>query len=82
MKTYIRRQQHKTFKHQDIKQKKTGQSIKFVFFWRGPFQVVEKVTYVLLKINCGRNGTLSVIHIDWVRKVRPQNLPREIERDK
>ena len=59
--------------------KKTGQSIKFVFFWRGPFKVVEKMSDVLLKINCGRNGTLSVIHIDRVRKVRTQNLPREIE---
>ena len=59
--------------------KKTGQSIKFVFFWRGPYKVVEKMSDVLLKINCGRNGTLSVIHIDRVRKVRTQNLLREIE---
>ena len=41
--------------------------------------MIETVSDVLLKINCGRNGTISVIHIDRVRKVRKQNLPIETE---
>ena len=50
--------------------KKTGHSEKITSFWRGPFQVIEKLSDVLLKINCGRNGIIQVVHIDRVPKVR------------
>ena len=59
--------------------KKTGQTHKFTSFWRGPFEVIEILTEVLLKINCGRNGTVATIHIDRVRKVRNQILRGESE---
>ena len=48
--------------------KKTGQTYKFTSFWRGPFEVIEILTEVLLKINCGRNGAVATIHIDRVVK--------------
>ena len=54
--------------------KKTGQTHKFVPFWRGPFEVVGKISEILLKINCGRNEGIQTIHIDRVRKVRDQTL--------
>ena len=59
--------------------KKTGQTHKFTSFWRGPFEVIEILTEVLLKINCGRNGAVATIHIDRVRKVRNQILRGESE---
>ena len=59
--------------------KKTGQSHKFTPFWRGPFEVMEKMSEVLLKINCGRNRGIVTIHIDRVRKVRNQILRGESE---
>ncbi|MCG8048998.1 MAG: DDE-type integrase/transposase/recombinase [Candidatus Thiodiazotropha endolucinida] len=59
--------------------KKTGQTGKFASFWKGPYKVSEKLSDVLLKINCGRNGTPQVVHIDRVRKIRQQILPRETE---
>lgn len=59
--------------------KKSGESHKFVQFWRGPFKVTEKVSEVLLKIKCGRNEGIQTIHIDRVRKVRYQTLIGESE---
>ena len=59
--------------------KKTGQSSKLASFWKGPFQVNGKLSDILLKINCGRNGTIQTVHIDRVRKIRKQILLRETE---
>ena len=59
--------------------KKPGETVKFKQFWKGPFQVVEKLSDVLLNINCGRNGTLQVIHVNRVRKARKQTLIGESE---
>ena len=59
--------------------KKTGQSHKFVPFWKGPYEVMEKISTVLLKIDCGRNRGIVTIHVDRVRKVRKQTLRYESE---
>ena len=59
--------------------KKPGETVKFKQFWIGPFQVVEQLSDLLLNINCGRNGTLQVIHINRVRKARKQTLIGESE---
>ena len=45
-------------------QKKVGCSSKLTSFWRGPFDVVAKLSKVLYRVNCGRNGKDQVIHCD------------------
>ena len=57
--------------------KRAGQTIKFCSFWRGPFKVMEKLCDVLYIIDCGRNGSHQVIHIDRLKKVKPQTLANE-----
>ena len=59
--------------------KKVGCSPKLTSFWRGPFEVKKKVSEVLYEINCGRNGTNSVIHCDRIRKKVEQRLSWEAE---
>ncbi|MCG8035056.1 MAG: hypothetical protein JAZ03_23165, partial [Candidatus Thiodiazotropha taylori] len=59
--------------------KKSGQSPKLSLFWRGPFEVIDIISEVLLDINCARNGGIQTIHIDRVRKVRNQTLFGESE---
>ena len=54
--------------------KRSEWSPKFTSYWRGPFQILEKVATVLYKVNCGRSGSEQVIHTDRLRKVRPQVL--------
>lgn len=54
--------------------KRSEWSPKFTSYWRGPFQILEKVATVLYKVNCGRSGSAQVIHTDRLRKVRPQVL--------
>ena len=57
--------------------KKIGNSSKFTSFWKGPFQVKEKLSDVLYKVDCGRAGSIQVIHVDRLRKVREQVLTGE-----
>ena len=59
--------------------KGAGQTIKFCSFWRGPFKVIEKLCDVLYVVDCGRNGTHQVIHIDRLKKAKPQTLANEVE---
>ena len=58
--------------------KRSEWSPKFTSYWRGPFQILEKVATVLYKVNCGRSGSAQVIHTDRLRKVRPQVLLGEL----
>lgn len=58
--------------------KKVGHSSKLTSYWRGPFQVSNKLFDVLYKVNCGRSGSTSVIHCDRMRKAKEQVLAGEV----
>lgn len=57
--------------------KKIGCSPKFTQYWRGPYEVIGKLSNYLYKVNCGRRGTLQVIHCDRLRKAKSQMLAGE-----
>ena len=57
--------------------KKVGTSGKFTSYWKGPFQVVGKMSDVLYSIDCGRNGSNQVIHCDRIRSCPQQVLKGE-----
>ena len=57
--------------------KKVGCSSKLTSYWRGPFQVFDKLSDSLYKVNCGREGQVQVIHCDRLRKAKQQVLARE-----
>lgn len=59
--------------------KQSGQSSKLCSFWRGPFQIKEKLCEVLYVVNCGRNGTHQVIHVNRLKLARSQLLSGEVE---
>ncbi|KAH3699593.1 hypothetical protein DPMN_074551 [Dreissena polymorpha] len=54
-------------------------SPKFTSYWRGPYRVLEKLTCVLYKVDCGRAGATRVIHSDRMRKVRSRLLLGETD---
>ncbi|KAH3848955.1 hypothetical protein DPMN_091340 [Dreissena polymorpha] len=54
-------------------------SPKFTSYWSWPYRVLEKITCVLNKVDCGRAGATQVIHTDRMRKVRSQLLLGETD---
>ena len=58
-------------------QGKTGYSPKLTSYWRGPFQVMSKLSEVLYKINCGRKGKEQVVHCDRIKICKAQELRGE-----
>ena len=57
--------------------KKIGSTLKLTSYRRGPYQVIDKLSDALYKVNCGREGLVQVIHCDRLRKARQQVLARE-----
>ncbi|MCG8044654.1 MAG: DDE-type integrase/transposase/recombinase, partial [Candidatus Thiodiazotropha endolucinida] len=57
--------------------KPVGLSWKLTPFWKGPFQVLEKVSGVLYKVNCGRNKSPQIIHCDRMKSCKGQILRNE-----
>jgi hypothetical protein len=45
-------------------QKKKRCTPKFTSFWRGPFNILEKLSEVLYEVDCGRNNEPQIIHCD------------------
>ena len=91
----IRRQKHchdmrmsyQTFEKGDkvyvfFPQRRIGCSSKLTSFWRGPFEVMEKLSEVLYKVDCGRNGKEQIIHCDRMKACREQRLRDEHKYDK
>lgn len=58
-------------------QRKTGCSPKLTSCWRGPFQVLAKISEVLYKVNCGRNGKEQMVHCDRMKACKAQVLRGE-----
>lgn len=58
-------------------QRKTGCSPKLTSYWRGPFQVLAKISEVLYKVNCGRNGKEQIVHCDRMKACKAQVLRGE-----
>ena len=48
--------------------KQVGCSSKLTSYWRGPYQIFDKLSNSLYKVNCGREGQVQVIHCDRLRK--------------
>ena len=61
--------------------RKTGRSSQFTSYWRGPFSVLKKNSDWTYLVNCGRNAKPQVIHVDRMRKHKPQKLFGEIEQE-
>ena len=57
--------------------KKVGCSSKLTSYWRGPYQVFDKFSDSLYKVNCDREGRGQVIHCDRLRRAKQQVLARE-----
>ena len=57
--------------------RKVGCSFRLTSYWRGPYQVFDRPSDSLYKINCGREGQVQVIHCDRLRKAKPQVVARE-----
>lgn len=57
--------------------KRVGCSSKLTSYWRGPYEVKEKLSNVLYRVNCARSGSIQVIHCDRMRKCKSQVLPGE-----
>ena len=62
-------------------QKKVGCSSKLTSFWRGPFDVMAKLSEVLYRVNCGGNGKDQVIHCDRMKVCKKQLLRGEVDGD-
>lgn len=61
--------------------RKSGCSPKLTSFWRGPFEVQNKLSDVLYTVACGSRGKNTVIHCDRMRRCQPQILQGETEKD-
>ena len=59
--------------------KRVGCSSKLTSYWRGPYQITEKLSNSLYKVNCGREGMVQVIHCDRLRKAKQQLLTGETD---
>ena len=57
--------------------KKVGCSSKLTSYWRGPYQIFDKLSDPSYKVNCGREGKVLVIYCDRLRKAKQQVLARE-----
>ena len=49
-------------------------SSKLTSFWRGPFNIIDKVSDINYKIDCGQNGSVQVIHCDRMKKYTDQGM--------
>ena len=54
--------------------KRVGTSVKFTSYWKGPFQVVGKMSDVLYNIDWGKNRSNQVIDSDRIRRCLQQVL--------
>ena len=61
--------------------KQIGTSSKLTQFWKGPFKIVDKISDLLYKVNCGKKGSDQVIHCDRIRACKKQLLAGENEFD-
>ena len=59
--------------------KKICTSAKLTPFWRGPYQIIGKLSKIRYKVNCGRNRNDQVIHCDRMKSCRQHILRGEIE---
>jgi hypothetical protein len=50
-------------------------------FWRGPFNILGKLSEVLYEVDCGRNNEPQIIHCDRLKRKIKQRLRGESERD-
>jgi hypothetical protein len=62
-------------------QKKKGCTPKFTSFWRGPFNILGKLSEVLYEVDCGRKNEPQIIHSDRLKRKVKQKLRGESERD-
>jgi hypothetical protein len=58
--------------------RKVGRSPKFTSYWQGPFKIIDKVTDLTYRVNCGPRGKPQVVHVDRLRHKREQVLRGEI----
>ena len=58
--------------------RKVGRSPKFTSYWQGPFKIIDKVTDLTHRVDCGPRGKPQVVHVDRLRQKREQVLRGEI----
>ncbi|XP_062579619.1 uncharacterized protein LOC134241607 [Saccostrea cucullata] len=61
--------------------RKAGLSPKFTSYWRGPYEVIDKMTDITYKVNCGPRGKPQIVHVDRLRLKRSQTLRDEVVED-
>ena len=57
--------------------KRVGCSSKLTSYWKGPFTILDKLSDVTYKVNCGKGGLEQVIHCDRIKKAKSQILSQE-----
>ena len=57
--------------------RRVGCTPKFTFYWRGPYQILGKLSDCLYKVDCGRERTIQVVHSDRLRRAKSQILTGE-----
>ena len=62
-----------------FQQKKVGCAPKCTSFGREPFQITRKLSELLYKVNCGRDGQWHINHCDRLRRDIVQNQKGETE---
>ena len=58
--------------------RKVGTSLKLTSYWRGPYQILRRISDLLYEVNCGSHDKPQVIHMDRLRPLKPQTLSNEI----
>ncbi|XP_062568670.1 uncharacterized protein LOC134230798 [Saccostrea cucullata] len=61
--------------------RKAGFSSKFTIYWRGPYEVLDKMTDITYKVNCGPRGKSQIEHVDRLRLKRSQTLRDKVVED-
>ena len=57
--------------------RKAGLSPKFTSYWRGPYEILDRITDITYNVNCGSRGKPQVVHVDRLRLKHNQVLRNE-----
>ena len=58
--------------------RKVGNSSKLTRHWRGPYQILRRISDLLYEVNCGSRGKPQVTHVDRLHPLKPKFLSNEI----
>ena len=57
--------------------KKLGHSPKFTSHWRGPYNILRRLSNLTYEVDCGQNNKPQIVHVDRIRRNHRQQLRGE-----